>query len=209
MLVTPIQDGIIPRIPVDIELYLEGRTMQRKIIAVVAFLIILLSSFCAQADFSSCFIDARICNCKQYATLRSWPSPNAPEIKKVYLGEEVTILSREAHKDSDMDFVFVETLDYEVGYIWLNCIMAIGVEGDEDYGGDIGYGYITAKNNLHSNLRSGPGLNYPAIAYLFGGEAIPYLGRKEKDKDGRVWYCCEVDDTVCWISSKVADLYRN
>ena len=180
--------------------------MKRKSIIILVILMLLRFSFCAHADFSGCFIDARICNCKQYATLRSWPSPNAPAVKKLYLGEEVTILSREAYKDSDMDFVFVETQGYDVGYVWLNCIQAIAVEGDEDYGNDIGYGYLTSRDNLHSNLRSGPGTNYPAIAYLFGGEAVPYLGRYEKDRSGRVWYCCKVDDEVCWVSSKVVDL---
>lgn len=183
--------------------------MKRKLITVLAILALLLSSLCAQADFSACFIDARICNCKQYATLRSWPSPNASAIRKLYLGERVTILSRDAYKSGDMDFVCVETKDYDVGYVWLNCIQAISFDYDDEYNRrDIGYGYLISREGLHSNLRTGPGTNYPAIGYLFGGEAAPYLGRYERDRSGRVWYCCIKDDMVCWISSRVVDLWH-
>lgn len=72
----------------------------------------------------------------------------------------------------------------------------------------IGYGYVTSKDvDPHLNLRSGHGANYPAIGYLFGGKTVSYYGRKEKDKNRRVWYCSKVDGTMCWASSKVADLY--
>ena len=170
---------------------------------------ILLSSFCAQASFGSIYLPAYICNCKDYATLRSWPSPKASALERVYLGECVTILSREYHNDKDMDFVLVETEDGQAGYVWLNCVRLIDIEhGGDDYDHDYGYGYVTLKDaDLHSNLRTGPGIDYPSIGYLFGGEKVPYLGRKDKAKNGRIWYCCEVDDTTCWVSSRVADLY--
>ncbi len=180
--------------------------MKIRLISILAILMILLSSLCAQAEFTACFRDARIYNVKEYATLRSRPSPKAPALRKLYLGDRVTIISREAYKADDMDFVCVETKDYEVGYVWLNCIQATGFEYDEYNQRDIGYGYLISSEGLHSNLRTGPGTNYPAIGYLFGGEAAPYLGRYEKDRSGRVWYCCRVDDMVCWISSKVVDL---
>jgi len=184
--------------------------MKKKLIAMICLATILLSSFCAQASFGSIYLPAYICNCKDYATLRSWPSPKASALERVYLGECVTILSREYHNDKDMDFVLVETEDGQAGYVWLNCVRLIDIEhGGDDYDHDYGYGYVTLKDaDLHSNLRTGPGIDYPSIGYLFGGEKVPYLGRKDKAKNGRIWYCCEVDNTTCWVSSRVADLYR-
>ena len=55
-------------------------------------------------------------------------------------------------------------------------------------------------------LRTGPGTDYTALGYLFGGEVIPYLGTSQKDRSGRVWYCCMLDGTTCWISSKYTKL---
>ena len=141
--------------------------MKIRLISILAILMILLSSLCAQAEFTACFRDARIYNVKEYATLRSRPSPKAPALR---------------------------------------IILILNIEYDEYNQRDIGYGYLISSEGLHSNLRTGPGTNYPAIGYLFGGEAAPYLGRYEKDRSGRVWYCCRVDDMVCWISSKVVDL---
>ena len=186
--------------------------MKRKLTVTLCIIMVLMSMIVACAEFPECYFDAHIYNCNEFVTLRSRPSTKAAELEKLYLGEEIQILSREPHPDGDWDFILVESMAGRIGYVLLNYVMLnhdswYYSQLDDTYG--IGFGTVTSKDSeYHSNLRSGPGTKYDSIGYLFGGEAVPYLGRKEKDKNGREWYCCEVDGQACWISSKVAKVLK-
>jgi len=186
--------------------------MIRKCISFICIIMVIMSTLCALADFPDYVIPAYIYNCKEYVTLRSWPSTKAPALERVYLGEEINLLSRHVNREGDADFVLIET-QHNVGYVLLNYIELFRGNDwyllmQEDTWG-IGYGTITAKDPYyHTVLRSGPGIDYKALGYLFGGEVISYLGRSEKDSNDRVWYCCELDDTVCWVSSKYVKLRK-
>jgi len=184
--------------------------MRKRLAITLAVLAALLFSWSAQADFEDFMLTGVIVNCKQYVTLRSRPSTRASELEKVYRGEYVTLLSRTVYRDGDNYFVLVET-DRQVGYVLITYIDAIIPDLRElqrdTYG--IGYGTVTATDTtVDLILRSGPGVEYTALGYLFGGEVLPSLGRAEVDEGGRLWYCCVLDDTVCWISSKYTTLRR-
>jgi len=184
--------------------------MRRKLIVALCIALSLLFSCSALAAFDDCMMSAIIYNCKDYVSLRSWPSTSAPVLERVYLGEEVTLLSRAMNREGNADFVLVET-DRNVGYILIQYIHAIIDDyyyvQQDNYG--IGYGTVTSKDpNYHTVLRTGPSTDYSALGYLFGGEVIPYLGTSQKDRSGRVWYCCSLDGTTCWISSKYTKLRR-
>ena len=99
--------------------------MKRKLIVVSCIIMIIMSIAVAHADFQDCDIAARVCNCNEYITLRKWPSTKAPELERLYFGEPVFILSRTAFKEGDADFVLVESIQEQLGYVLLNYVELI------------------------------------------------------------------------------------
>lgn len=184
--------------------------MRKTRVIALVFLLALLLSWSARADFEELMMDGVIVNCNEYVTLRSRPSTKATAIERVRLGEYVTLLTRNVYEDNGDYFVLVET-DREVGYVLIAYVDAI-LHDYDDYANDyygIGYGTVTADDpSVDLILRDGPGTEYAALGYLFGGEVISSLGVAQADQNGRLWYCCELDSEVCWISSKYTRLRR-
>lgn len=190
-----------------------------------AFTLALLLALCccATAEVSSPFaartandsysfyvvsIPGIVVNCNSYVTLRSYPSKDSRALMQVYLGEDVLVTSRRVYEDGGDYFVEVEA-GGETGFILITYIDTLipdyANRRSDTYG--IGYGTVTANDPGDDLiLRSGPGTQYSALGYLFGGEVLDSLGYGVADNNGRLWYCCQLDGAECWVSSKYTRL---
>ena len=54
------------------------------------------------------------------------------------------------------------------------------------------------------NVRTGPGLEYPAIGVLMAGESADYTGFQETDSRGVAWYQIFYSGVTGWVSSAYA-----
>lgn len=60
--------------------------------------------------------------------------------------------------------------------------------------------YVVA--TTEANIRSGPGKSYSVIGTTIPGFDAKYLGRMEKDKDGRTWINVSWNHKTGWICTK-------
>lgn len=136
--------------------------------------------------------------------LRAAPSQDSADMGAVISDDEYEIVSCQVDADND---VWLE-IRYLDGTAWVSASLA-RISGAEAQKGEYAEAYSgrTCKIKVSSGrARIAPGKKSPEIAYVHYQEKYVILDAQAA-ADGTLWFQINVDGTLCWISSGLADVY--
>ncbi len=125
--------------------------------------------------------------------VRTGAGPNAPSVGRLARNQQVFVQAQSA------DGTWLQ-IQWAYGSGWVSKAYIstagtpAGVPADLTVASDKPYGMVTA---AYLNVRSGPGINYTSLGYVYGGQELTIIGRNADSS----WYQVETSFGEGWVSA--------